>query len=73
MDDDDFVTNVSHDAISVEGAPDSMDPPLSFNTMSRFDTRYEHMSTEYHNDMSIFEYLPMSLHFPVTASPTPIA
>ena len=38
MDDDDFVTNVSHDAISVEGASDSMDPTLSFDTMSGFIT-----------------------------------
>ena len=73
MDDDDFVTNVIHDATSVEGVPDSLDPPLSFNIMSGFDTRYDDMSTVYHNDMSIFEYLPVSLHFPAIASPTPIA
>ena len=34
MDDDDFVTDVSHDAISIEGAFDSVNLPLSFNTMS---------------------------------------
>ena len=54
MDDDDFVTDVSHDAISVEGAFDSEDPPLSFDTMSGFITRYDGKSAEYHNDMSIF-------------------
>ena len=31
------------------------------------------MSAEYHNDMNIFEYSPMSLHFPIIASSTPIA
>ena len=39
MDDDDFVTDVSHDAISVEGAFDYVDPPLYFDTMSEFVTR----------------------------------
>ena len=55
MDDDDFVTDVSHDAIYVEGASDSVDPPLSFDTMSGFVTHYDGMYVEYHNDMSIFE------------------
>ena len=54
MDDDDIVTNVNHDAFSVEGASDFVDPPLSFDTMSRFVTRYDGMFVEYHNDMSIF-------------------
>ena len=31
------------------------------------------MSAEYHNDMNIFEYSLMSLHFPMIASSTPIA
>ena len=73
MDDNDFVTDVSRDAISVEGVSDSVDPPLSFDTMSGFVTRYDDMSAKYHNDMSIFEYSPVSLHFPVIASSTPIA
>ena len=72
MDDDDFVTDVSHDVISVEGESDSVDPPLSFDIMFEFVTRYNGMSIEYHNDMSIFKYSPMSLHFPMIASPTPI-
>ena len=73
MDDDDFVIDVSHDAISVEGASDYVDPPLSFDTMFGFVTHYDGMSTEYYNDMSIFEYSHVSLHFPVIASPTPTA
>ena len=73
MDDDDFVTDISHDAISIKGASDFMDAPFSSNTMSRFLTRYDVMSTKCHNDMSIFEYSPVSLHFPVIASSTPIA
>ena len=71
IDDDDFVTDVSHDIISVKGASDSMDPPLSFDTMSEFVTHNDGMSVEYHNDMSIFKYSPMSLHFLVIASSTP--
>ena len=71
MDDDDFVTDVSHDDISIEGASNSMNLPLFFDTMFGFVTRYDGMSTEYHNDISIFEYSTMSLHFPTIASPTP--
>ena len=48
-----------------------MNPPLSFDTMSGFVTHYDGMSTGYHNDMRIFEYSTVSLHFPVIASPTP--
>ena len=73
MDDDDFVVDVSHDAIFVEGVSDHVNPPLSFDTMFKFVTRYNGMSAKYHNDMSIFEYSPMSLHFPMIASSTPIA
>ena len=71
MDDDDFVIDVSHDNICIEGASDSVYPPLSFDTISKFVIFYDGMSTEYHNDMSIFKYSP--IHFPVIASPTPIA
>ena len=71
MDDDDFVTDVSHDAISIEGEFNYMDPPLSFDTIYGFVTHYDGMSIKYHNDMSIFEYSHVSLHFPVIASPTP--
>ena len=32
-------TDITHDTVSVEGASDSVDPPLSFDTMSGFVTR----------------------------------
>ena len=54
MDGDDFVTDVSHDAISIEGASDSMDPPFSFDTMFGFFICFDGLSAEYHNGMSIF-------------------
>ena len=52
-------TNIIHNTVSVEGASDSMDPPLSFDTMSRFVTRFDDIS-DGNNDMSIFEHLPVS-------------
>ena len=73
MDYDDFITDISHDFIYIEEASDSVDPPLSFDTMSRFVTRYDGMFVEFHNDMSIFECSLMSLHYPMVASSTPIA
>ena len=65
-------TNIIHNTVSVEGASDSMDPPLSFDTMSRFVTRFNDIS-DGNNDMSIFEHLPMSQHFPLITPPTPTA
>ena len=65
-------TDITHDTVSVEGAFDSMDPPLSFNTMSKFVTRFDDIS-DGNNDMSIFEYLLVSQHFPLIAPPAPIA
>ena len=62
--------DIIHNTVSVEGASDSMDPPLSFNTMSRFVTRFDDIS-DGNNDMSIFEYLPVSQHFPLITPPTP--
>ena len=56
-------TDITHDAISIEGAFDSMDPPFSFDTMSRFVTHFDDIS-DGNNDMSIFEYLLVSQHFP---------
>ena len=52
-------TDITHDTISVEGASDSMDPPLSFDAMSGFVTRFDDIS-DGNNDMSIFEYLLVS-------------
>ena len=65
-------TDIAHDTISVEGASDSVDPPLSFNAMSGFVTRFDDIS-DGNNDMSIFEYLLVSQHFPLIAPPAPIA
>ena len=65
-------TDITHDTISVEGASDSVDPPLSFDTMSGFVTRFDDIS-DGNNDMSIFEYLLVSQHFPLIAPPAPIA
>ena len=49
-------TDITHDTISVEGASDSVDPPLSFDTMSGFFTHFYDIF-DGNNDMSIFEYL----------------
>ena len=72
IDDDDglVATDIIHNIVSVEGAFDSVDPPLSFDTMSRFVTRFDDIS-DGNNDMSIFEYLPVSHHFPLNTPPTP--
>ena len=66
------ITDITHDNVSVEGTFDSMDPPLSFYTMSRFVTRFDDIS-DGNNDMSIFEYLLVSQHFPLIAPSAPIA
>ena len=46
-------TNITHDTISVEGVSDSMDPPLSFDTMFVFVTRFDGFSDD-NNDMRVF-------------------
>ena len=71
IDDDDFVTVVTPDVITVEGTFDSMDPPLSFDTMSGFVTRFDDVAGRNNNDMSVFKYSPVSLHFPLIVPPTP--
>ena len=65
-------TDITHDTISVEGASDSVDPPLSFDAMSGFATRFDDIF-DGNNDMSIFEYLLVSQHFPLITPPAPIA
>ena len=72
IDDDDglVATDIIHNTISVKEAPDSVDPPLSFDTMSGFVTRFDDIS-DGNNDMSIFKYLPVSHHFLLIAPPTP--
>ena len=69
---DDDGLDITHDTVSVEGASDSVDPPLSFDTMSGFVTRFDDIS-DGNNDMSIFEYSLMSPHFPLIAPPAPAA
>ena len=72
IDDDDglVATDIIHNIVSVERASDSVDPPLSFDTMSEFVTRFDDIY-DGNNDMSIFEYLPMSQHFPLITPPGP--
>ena len=52
-------TDITHDTFSIEGASDSVDPPLSFDTIFGFVTRFDDIS-DGNNDMSIFEYLFVS-------------
>ena len=72
IDDDDSATIVTPDVITVEVASDSVDPPLSFDTMSGFVTRFNDVAGENNNDMSNFEYSLVSLHFPLIVSLTPM-
>ena len=55
IDDDDglVATDIIHNIVSVEGEFDSVDPPLSFNTMSGFLTHFDDIS-DGNNDMCIF-------------------
>ena len=73
FDDDGLVAiDITHDTVSVEGASYSVDPPLSFDTMSGFVTRFDDISYG-NNDMSIFEYSLVSQHFPLITPPAPTA
>ena len=71
IDDDDglVATDIIHNIVFVEGASDSVDPPLAFDTMFGFITRFDDISNG-NNDMSIFKYFPVSQHFPLI---TPLA
>ena len=70
-DDDGIVaTDIIHNTVSVEGASDSVDPPFSFDTMSWFITCFDDIF-DGNNDMSIFEYLPVSQHFPLITPQAP--
>ena len=53
-DDDDSVTIITPDVITIEGASDSVDPPLSFDSMSGFVTRFDDVAGGNNNDMSVF-------------------
>ena len=74
IDDDDglVATDIIHNTVYVEGASDSVDPPLSFDTMSGFITRFDDISYG-NNDMSIFKYLSVSQHFPLITPLAPTA
>ncbi|RVW66637.1 hypothetical protein CK203_063596 [Vitis vinifera] len=52
IDDDDSVTIVTPDVITIEGASDSVDQPLSFDTMSGFVTHFDDVAGGNNNDMS---------------------
>ena len=71
-DDDGLVSiDIIHNTVYVKGASDSMDPPLSFDTILGFVTHFDDVSNG-NNDMSIFEYLPVSQHFPLITPSSPI-
>ena len=59
LDDESVLDVVTSDFTSVEGASDSVDPPLSSDTISGFVTCFDDIS-DGNNDMSIFEYLTVS-------------
>ena len=65
-----FTTDIIHNTISVKGASESVDPPLSFDTMSEFVTYFDDIFY-CNNDMSIFEYFLVSQHFPLITPPAP--
>ena len=44
----------------VEGASDFVDPPLSFDVLSGFVSRFDYVHDSSSMDLSIFEYLPVS-------------
>ncbi|KAL6319905.1 hypothetical protein AAG906_036978 [Vitis piasezkii] len=59
---------------ALQGPPsDSMDPPLSFDTMSGFITCFDDVAGGNNNNISVFEYSLVSLHFPLIVSPIPMA
>ena len=60
IDDNDSITVVTPDVITIEGAFDSMDPLFSFDTMFGFVTRFDDVAGGNNNDMSVFEYSPVS-------------
>ena len=62
--------DIIHNFVSIEGASESVDPLFSFDTMSGFVTHFDDVSNG-NNDMSIFEYLPVSQHFPLITPSTP--
>ena len=63
-------TDIIHNTVSVERASDFVNPPLFFDTLSGFVTRFDDVSNG-NNDMSSFKYLPVSQHFPLITPSAP--
>ena len=58
----------------VEGAFDFMDPPLSFDVLSGFVSRFDDVSIASFMDLSIFEYSPVSCDsIPIPTPHSPIS
>ena len=53
IDDNDSITVVTPDVITIEGAFDSMDPLFSFDTMFGFVTRFDDVAGGNNNDVSV--------------------
>ena len=72
IDDDDGLVpiDIIHNTISIEEVSDFVGPPLSFDTMFEFVTRFDDIYDS-SNDMSIFEYFLVSHHFPLITPPAP--
>ena len=71
IDDDGLVAiDIINNIVSVEGASDSVSPPLSFDTMSGFVTRFDDIS-DGNNDMSIFRVFACVTAFSFFTPPAP--
>ena len=55
----------------VEGVSDFMNPPLSFDVLSRFVSRYDDVHDSSFMDLSIFEYLLVSYDITLSAPSSP--
>ena len=57
----------------LEGASDFVDPPLSFDVLSRFVSRSDDVHDSLFMDLSIFEYLPVFCDIILFAPSSPIS
>ena len=57
--------------VLVEEASNFVDPPLSFDVLSRFVSRHDDVSNSSSMDLSIFEYLPISFDIALSAPSSP--
>ena len=55
----------------VEGASDFVDPPLSFDVLSGFVSRFDDVHDSSFMDLSIFEYLPVSYDITLSTHSSP--